>query len=141
MKYDPKNRHEADIATAQLNWLIINEKPFELFEIKETRTLSQNKSRWLYLDMIAILLNERGETFTPAGLKIDVSFTKDNLYTNYWQALRLNMYPNKKKQLNTKEFCDLVEMAGMMFAKVFQISIPFPNIQDYLHKKDLENNQ
>ena len=48
------------------------------------------------------------------------------------------MYPNKKKQLNTKEFCDLVEMAGMMFAKLFQISIPFPNIQDFLHKNDID---
>ncbi len=134
MKYNATNQNECDIATAQFNWLIINQKEFELSEIKKTRTLTQNKARWQYLEMISIILNERGETFTPTGLKIEVSYTKDNLYSNYWQALRLNMYPNKKKQLNTKEFCDLVEMAGMMFAKVFQISIPFPNIQDFLHK-------
>lgn len=140
MKYNPINQNEADIATAQFNWLIINKKEFELSEIKQTRTLSQSRARWQYLVNIAIILYERGQTFKPPGLKIDVCFTKDNLYTNYWQALRLNMYPNKEKQLNTKEFCDLVEMAGMMFAKVFQISIPFPNLADFLHKKDLENN-
>ena len=140
MKYNPKIKNELDIATSQFNWLILNEKQFELSEIKETRSLSQNKSRWLYLEMISTILNERGETFTSPGLKIETPFTKDNLYHNYWQVLRGNMYPGKTKQLNTKEFCDLVEMSGMMFAKVFQISIPFPNIADFLHKRDLENN-
>jgi len=141
MKYNPKIENEASIARSQFEWLMLNDKEFELSEIKQTRTLSQNKSRWLYLEMISTILNERGETFTPTGLKIEVAYTKDNLYSNYWNALRLNMYPNRKKQLNTKEFCDLVELAGMMFAKVFQISIPFPNLADFLHKKDLENNQ
>ena len=140
MKYNPKIENEKNIAREQFEWLMLNDKPFELSEIKDTRTLSQSKARWQYLQDISTILTERGETFTPPGLKIEVSYTKDNLYSNYWNALRLNMYPNKKKQLNTKEFCDLVEMAGMMFSKIFQISIPFPNLADFLHKKDIKNN-
>ena len=138
MKYNSKIQNERDIAKDQFAWLIENEKKFELSEIKDTRTITQSNSRWQYLTDIALILNERGETFQTKGLNIDISYTKDNLYNNYWQALRCNMYPNKKKQLNTKEFCDLVEMAGMMFAKLFQISIPFPNIQDFLHKNDID---
>ena len=85
--------------------------------------------------MVAEILNERGETFTPKGLKIDVPYTKDNLYENYWQTLRGYMFPGKTKQLTTKEFSDLVEMVLMLFAKSFNISIPFPNWQDWQLKE------
>lgn len=134
MIYNLSIQTESIIADNQYNHLRLNQRIIELKEVKKTRTNLQNKSRWLYLEMITEILNERGETFTPTGLKIEVQFTKDNLYHNYWQALRLNMYPNKKGQLNTKEFTDLVEMAKMMFAKLFEISIPFPDIKSKLDK-------
>lgn len=131
MQYNLINKTEASIAYRHFNKLLQDEKVISLEEIKTARTSAQNRARWLYLETISSILNEQGQTFTPIGLKIEVAYTKDNLYTNYWQALRLNMYPEKKNQLNTKEFADLVELAGMMFAKVFQISIPFPSWQDY----------
>lgn len=102
---------------------------------KDTRSQRQNKARWLYLSHIAIILNEGGHTFEPVGMTIDVPFTKDNLYAIYWQSLRLNMYPNKKMQLDTKEFSLLVEMVQMMFAKIFEITIPFPSLENKLDEK------
>lgn len=120
----------------QSKWYIDNKKIVELTDIKDTRSSAQNRARWQYLTMIASMLNERGETFSPPNFKVEVPFTKDNLYEMYWQSLRKYMYPDKKKQLNTKEFSDLVEMVLMMFAKVFEISIPFPNWEDYTRKEN-----
>jgi len=37
------------------------------------------------------------------------------------------MFPGKEKQLDTKEFSELVEMVMMLFAKVFDIKIDFPD--------------
>ena len=47
-------------------------------------------------EMIAEELNERGETYQPKGMKIEVKFTKDLLYLIYWRSLHENQYPNKK---------------------------------------------
>jgi len=136
MKFNLEEKQQAAIFYKMVNNFLSLEKHVELKEVKKTRTNSQNSARWLYLSTIAEILNERGETFTPLFLKIEIPYTKDNLYHNYWQALKNNMYPQKKEQLNTKEFSDLVEMVLMMFAKVFHISIPFPNIADKLHKEE-----
>lgn len=127
MNYNLSVREEREIFTNQVEWFIANKKEVTLEPFKHTRTNKQNSARWQYLTMCADILNERGETFEAKGLKIDVKFTKDNLYSIYWQTLRDNMYPEKTKQLNTQEFSDLVEMVLMMFAKVFNIVIPFPS--------------
>ena len=96
-------------------------------DTKETRTDLQSRSRWKYLTMVANILNDQGHTYTPPGTEINVKFTKDLLYENYWQILRHTMYPKKGKQLNTKEFYDLIEMVQALFSQIFEITIPFPN--------------
>ncbi len=136
MIYNLNNLTDIGAYKEQCEWFLSERKIIEQSEIKEKRTGAQNRARWKYLQMIADILNERGETFEIKGLKIECPFTKDNIYEMYWQTLRNHMYPGKTKQLNTKEFTDLVEMVKMMFAKVFQISIPFPNWQDYTRKED-----
>jgi hypothetical protein len=104
----------------------------DLFDQKEkvTRTGAQNRARWKYLEMCSSILKEKGFTYNPPNTKIEVPFTKDNLYEIYWQTMRKHMYPGKKKQLNTKEFSELVDMIQMLFAKIFDIDLPFPNYQD-----------
>jgi hypothetical protein len=97
---------------------------------KPTRSTAQSRARWVYLTQISEILNERGETYQPIGMTIDVPFTKENLYHIYWQSLRGFMFPGKTKQLNTTEFSKLVDHAQMLFAKIFDIHINFPNWQD-----------
>jgi len=100
-------------------------------EQQQERTLLQNRARWQYLTMIAEELNERGETYQPKGMKIEVKFTKDLLYLIYWRSLHENQYPDKKENhLNSKEFSNIVELALMFFLKVFEIKIPFPNYRN-----------
>ena len=130
MNYNLSVREELIIFNDQVKWFIQNRKEVTLEPFKHTRTNKQNAARWKYLSQIASILNERGETFQVKGMKIECPYTKDNLYHMYWQTLRESMYPGKTKQLNIKEFLDLADMAGMMFAKIFDIHIPFPNKEE-----------
>jgi hypothetical protein len=101
----------------------------EMFGVTEkvSRSGAQNRARWKYLEMCSSILKEKGFTYNPPGTTIEVLWTKDNLYEIYWQTTRKHMFPNKKRQLSTKEFSELVDMIQMLFAKVFEITIPFPN--------------
>ena len=129
MIFDTSDKQEAYKFIVYTDNLLKEKALIDVKDIKRTRTNNQNAARWLYLSQVAEILNERGETFTPKGMKIEVPYTKDNLYHNYWQTLRGYLFPEKKEQLNTKEFSDLVEMVLMLMAKSFNISIPFPSIE------------
>jgi len=129
MIFNTKIKQEAEALTYKVKILISEGALVECDKKKFTRTNSQNAARWLYLSQISEILNERGETFNPIGTTLDVPFTKDNLYQLHWQSLRGYMFPGKQSQLDTKEFSSLVEMVQMLFAKVFDISIPFPDMK------------
>ena len=103
-------------------------------DTKETRTDLQSRSRWKYLTMVANILNSQGQTYNPPGTNYDIKFNKDILYHVYWQSVRIDMYPGKKRQLNTKEFYDLIEMVQALFAQIFEITIPFPNKNDLIKR-------
>jgi len=130
MEFNFKNGNDIILFKDQSNYMIENEKICNFEEIKLTRTNQQNRARWKYLNNIAVILNERGWTLEIPNTQMEVKYTKDNLYEMYWQSLRQTMYPGKTKQLDTKEFSELVEMVKMMFAKIFSINIPFPNWKD-----------
>jgi len=127
MKYDLSNPNELYLFNQWVTHMKNNKKTIEANEFKHTRTNNQNAARWLYLEMVASILNEQGQTYNPPGTKLEVKFTKDNLYEIYWNSTRKWMFPGKEKQLNTKEFSELVEMILMMFAKIFDINIDFPD--------------
>lgn len=105
---------------------------------RETRTALQNRARWQYLTFIASELNDRGETFEANGIDIPIMYNKDILYNVYWQTSKGVLFPNKKGQLSTAEFSKLTNHVQDLFAYVFDVHIPFPNIQDLLNKRDLE---
>ena len=127
MRYDLSNPNELYLFNQWSRHMVDNKKTIEANEFKATRTNNQNSARWLYLEMVASILNEQGQTYNPPGTKLEVKFTKDNLYQIYWDSTRKWMFPGKEKQLDTKEFSELVEMILMMFAKVFDIHIDFPD--------------
>ena len=101
-------------------------------DAKQSRANLQSRSRWKYLSMVASILNSQGQTYTPKGIDYQVKWTKDNLYEIYWQSIRKDMFPGKSRQLNTKEFSDLVDMVMVLFAQVFEVTIPFPNKADLI---------
>ena len=137
--YDLDSEPQRQMYIEQNRYFLDNRKKVEMQEHKDTRTNLQNSSRWLYLQMVSEILNERGETFEPKGMTMQVKYNKDNLYHMFWQTLRSHLYPNQTKQLNTKQFVELVDLAMMFFAQQFSINIPYPNIQDLIHKRDIEN--
>ena len=116
-------------------------KILEIFgedESRSTRSKRQSRARWQYLTLVAMELNDRGEWYEPPHLPMPIKWNKDLLYHIYWQTLRYTMYPEKKRQLNTKEFYELIESAQMLFAQAFDIHIPFPNERDFHQEMEHE---
>lgn len=128
-------------AKEKFKYLCENHKIIKVELCKKERTNDQNKARWLYLSMVSDILNEQGLTLTVPGTEsteyeIQAKFTKDNLYAIYWQTMRGTLYPNKKEQLNTKEFANLVDHVMIMFAQIFEITITFPNWKTLTQKEN-----
>ncbi len=123
------NTYEGRELCKQLFSQLLDKKAIvKLEEIKDTRTSSQSAARWLYLTMVANDLNNRGEEYQITE-KLSCKYTKDLLYEVYWKSLQSVMFPTSKR-LNTKQFSELTEMIMVMFAKLFNIDINFPSIED-----------
>ena len=135
MLLDTRNKDDAIKLNEQVRYLINKGSICELTEKRNNRTNAQNAARWKYLTMIEELLDERGHGWQPPGLDFEIKFTKDSLYEIYWQNARRTLYPNMKKQLDTKQFSDVVELVLDIMAQIFDIHISFPNIKDYLTSK------
>lgn len=127
MKYN-LNTYEGLITFEQAVRMAKEKKSIvELKDVKETRTSLQSAARWLYLTMCANELNERGWTHSVTD-KLECKYNKDMMYHIYWQPLRNTLFPNKR-QLTTKEFCELSDMMMIMMSKLFSLDIPFPSIE------------
>jgi hypothetical protein len=105
-------------------------------EKKLTRSQLQSRARWRYLNLVASILNDSGKSLEIEGLEIPVRWNKDLLYHMHWQTSREIIFPGKKKQLNTAEFSKLSDHVLDLFAMIFDIHIPFPNIKDKLREQD-----
>lgn len=118
------------------------DKIIDLFGADEknlSRSDKISRARWKYLSMVAKILNNEGHTYTPNGTDWQIKWNKDLLYEIYWQSARVEMYPSKKRQLNNKEFCDLVERVMLLFSHIFNINISFPNIMDIIKPEEPNN--
>ena len=108
-------------------------------EQKEPRSKLQNRSRWLYFSMVSNELNDRGETFQMPGLNIPSRYNKEIIYEIFWKSIRDVLYPEKRRQLNTKEFCNVVDHILDLFALRFDIHIAYPNYKDFIHQQEAKN--
>lgn len=135
MLLDTRNKDDVMKLNEQVRYLINKGVICELIEKRNNRTNAQNASRWKYLTMIEEILDERGQGWQPPGLDFEIKFTKDTLYEIYWQNARSTLYPNMKKQLDTKQFSEVVDLVMSIFAQIFDIHITFPNMADYLLTK------
>lgn len=106
---------------------------------RKSRSGSQSRARWVYLTMIANELNDNGNGFQAKGIHIPVKFTKDILYHVYWEEMKRTLFPEKKRQLNQKEFGILVEHVMDLFAMIFDIHIPFPNWRDLSQQEEVNS--
>ena len=117
------------------NASLADKKSIKIWKKSEIRSLSQNSARWLYLEYVSKILEERGECYTIRGTPVNAPYTKQRLYESHWTASRETIFPGKKGQLNTKEFCQLADYVMDLIAFAFDIHIPFPNIKDKLIKE------
>lgn len=132
MKFNTANFEGLTLFKQEVKRIIDKGATADLNEDLGNATWTQSKARWLYLDMVASDLNDRGEEYNVTE-KLCCRFTKELLYAVYWQSLRETMFPNKKK-LTTKEFCELTDMMLIMMARLYSVTIPFPNKENVPYK-------
>lgn len=107
------------------------------------RTPLQNNSIHLYLEQVARELQNQGQTIQNVVKKIDyceIIPTKDSLKTVLWKPIQETMLGKKSTtELNTAEVRQVYEIISMFLAKEFQISLPFPSVEEtenYLQSLD-----
>lgn len=127
MDYNTNNIEGKLLAEQKFKQLIDKGATISILEKKETRSDLQRRSKWLYLTMVCNELNEQGQTHHITD-KLEARYTKELLDEVYFKSLKETMFG--KKRLNTKEYAEVCDMLLMLFAKLFDIDIPFPNIED-----------
>ncbi len=119
-----------------------NERLIELKEIKPTRTNLQNRALHLFFNMISDELNNLGLEFRYAGLvskEIAIPYTWLIVKDRVWRPIQITLFDiESTKEINTEQINKIADVLIKFFGER-GISISFPNIQDYLHKKDAES--
>lgn len=101
----------------------------------EQRTDQQNKAIHKYLEMVAHELCNQGQTMQDVIKhinKVEITPTKDNLKEIVWREIQKVLFGKKSTtELTTVEVNQVYEVMSMWLAKNFEISLPFPSIEEY----------
>lgn len=125
--FNPLIYSDTLLAQQEFDRLMDGKKPIKMGNDTD-RTPLQSRARWLYLTMVADKLTSMGERYYISKIDAYIPFSKDLLYAIYWQTLRETMFEGVSK-LNIKQFGELTDAAQDLFARIYQIAIPFPDIK------------
>lgn len=102
----------------------------------DTRTLSQNSALWLYMNMVAVQLNNGGFSFDKllkeGKYTAEVEWNKDLVMEQLWKPIQMAV-TNKKSttQLDKKEIDRIYENVNKYLTVRVGINhIPFPSIEN-----------
>lgn len=102
-------------------------------ELKQ-RTISQNNALHKYLEMVALELQNQGQTMQDVVKKVDfieIVPTKDSVKSVLWKPIQeVTLGKRSSTELSTSEVNSVYEILSMFLAKQFGISVPFPS-HDY----------
>jgi hypothetical protein len=96
------------------------------------RTLQQNKSLHLWLDMLASALNDAGYHQNDRKLIVlDVPFTKENLKENVVRPYMRALYPDYESttELSTTELQDLYQALDQVIAERTGVHVEYPSLE------------
>lgn len=103
----------------------------ELKEVKKTRTNKQNSALHKYFVLIAIELNELGNTFTYTGLKgkeIQVRYTPDIVKNFMWRPIQMALFDiESTTKLTTAQMNEIILVIDGFFAER-GVTVDFPSI-------------
>jgi len=96
------------------------------------RTSQQNRSLYLYFELLAETLNDAGldmkKVLKPS---IDIRWTKENIKNYLWKPIQNSMYGTKSTtELTTKDIDAIYDVLNRHLGQKLHVeSIPFPNIE------------
>lgn len=96
---------------------------------EQQRTLQQNRSLYLYCDMLAEALNESGYDM-KAVLKpeVNIPWQKNTVHDWLWMPIQEAMFQlDSTTKLNTKQVSEVYEVLNRHLAEKFGVSVPFPD--------------
>lgn len=100
---------------------------------KKIRTGTQNRALHKYLTMVSDELSNQGQTMQNITQKltmIEITPTMEGM-KEIWRAIQKSMFRKKSTaELTTKEINAVYDVMSMWLAKNFEISLPFPNVED-----------
>lgn len=129
MKYDLSNNNDVHRFNTKVEYLILNKKKVDLSELRERRTVQQNK----YLHVIFALFG------IECGLTLDESKTlvkRSCPFMTYEK--KGNKFLKKTSLLNTKEMTDFIEWVRTWSA---QKGVYLPEANEYIMNKLFIDNQ
>ena len=101
----------------------------ELKEVKKTRTNKQNSALHKYFVLIAMELNELGNTFTYTGLKgkeIQVRYTPDIVKNFMWRPIQMALFDiESTTKITTAQINEIILVIDGFFAER-GITVDFP---------------
>jgi ribosomal protein S26 len=101
---------------------------------EEKRTLRQNDAIHLYLELVARELANQGQTLQGVVKKVEwaeITPSAKAIKEVIWRPIMETVVGKKSTtQLTTAEVNKVYEIISMFLAKEFEISLPFPSIEE-----------
>jgi len=94
------------------------------------RTEKQNNSIHLYCERLAEALNDAGFSFNDQKvIKVEVSFTKENVKESIWRNVQTALYPDKHSttDLEKMEVSEVYENISRFIGERAGVYVPFPS--------------
>jgi len=133
MIYDLANTLELKEFESAVIHLKATNKIVELKEVKNTRTLQQNRALHKFFVIICEQLNELGMEFNYTGLKgqnISLRYTPDLVKNFFWRPIQIALFDfESTTKLTTSEMNQIIDIIIKFFADK-GILLEFPSIEN-----------
>jgi len=141
MKFNLEDKIQRNLAFNMFNKLNADEKLIELKDVKKTRNSLQNSALHLYFTLIAEELNNLGLTFNYTGLvtkNLETRYTMEIVKDFIWRPIQRILFKiESTSKINTAQINEIVDILTKHFGENYYFYVPFPNIQDKLHKEEI----
>lgn len=133
MIFDLRNTDESRLFESKVIHLRSLKKIVELKEVRNTRTLQQNKALHVFFTMISDQLNELGTEYRYFGLKgqeISLMYTPELVKNFFWRPIQMALFEfESTTKLKTDEINKISDVIIKFFADK-SILIEFPSIDE-----------
>lgn len=139
--YDSNNELDVHNARERLEWLIKNNKRFEITQKRKTRSMSQNKYLHVVLSYCALEIGETIEDFKQYYFKAEICKVIFEYEHVNKQTGEISTRLRSTTKLSTKEMTDAINMLRNFASMRLGIYIPAPHERHLIDQMEWEVNQ